>query len=153
MAAALDRQHPRDLFDIRLMFDFVTDFAQIKKGFFYALLGSDRPVIELLSPNRINHRETLVNQFAGMTEVPFSYNDYEEIRERLIDFIHSNLTQQDREFLIAFESGDDLLPFTEYQEFLLFPAVQWKLQNIQKLKEGNQNKLRDGVKKLEQILS
>jgi len=77
------------------MFDFITNFEQIKRGFFYSLLGSDRPIIESLHPNRVDHQETLVKQFAGMTKIPFSYDDYEETREKLVDFINSNLSQQD----------------------------------------------------------
>ena len=152
ITAALDRQHPRDLFDVKLMFDFVTDFKQVKKGFLYCLLGGDRPIVESLSPNRIDQQETMIKQFSGMTDLPFSYSDYEETREKLIDFINSNLTQQDKEFLIAFEAGNNLLQFTEYQKYLQFPSVQWKLQNINKLKETNLIKHRESVKKLENYL-
>jgi len=153
MTAALDRQHPRDLFDIKLMFNFVSDFEQIKKGFLYCLLGCDRPIVELLSPNRINLQETMIKQFSGMTDIPFSYSDYEETREKLIEFINSNLTQQDKEFLIAFETGKNLLQFSEYQKYLLFPSIQWKLKNINKLKEINPIKHREGVKILENYLA
>jgi len=153
ITAALDRQHPRDLFDVKLMFNFVTDFEQVKKGFFYCLLGGDRPIFELLSPNRIDQQETMIKQFSGMTDILFSYSDYEETREKLIDFVNSNLTQQDKEFLIAFEAGNDLSQFAEYQEYLRFPSVQWKLQNIGKLKEINPNKLKGNVRKLENVLS
>jgi len=41
-------------------------------------LGGDRPIIEFLHPNKIDHQETLVKQFAGMAKIPFSNNDYEE---------------------------------------------------------------------------
>jgi len=150
--AALDRQHPRDLFDVKLMFDFVTDFIQIKKGFLYCLLGGDRPIVELLSPNRIDQYGTMIKQFSGMTDIPFSYSNYEETREKLIDFINSNLTQQDKEFLIAFEAGNELLHFAEYQEYLQFPSVQWKLQNINKLREINPKKHTESVQKLENYL-
>jgi hypothetical protein len=153
MMAALDRQHPRDLFDIKLMFDLVADFDQIRKGFFYALLGGDRPIVESLAPNRINQQETLVKQFAGMTDIPFSYSDYEETREQLIGFIHSNLTKEDKDFLIAFEAGDDLSRFTNYQEYLLFPSILWKRQNIAKLKENNPNKLKHYIKKMEMTIA
>lgn len=124
--AALDRQHPRDLFDVKLMFDFITNFDQVKRGFLYCLLGGDRPIIESLQPNRVDHQETLVKQFAGMTKIPFSYNDYEETREKLIDFINSNLSLQDKEFLIAFEAGEELSRYTEYQEYLRFPSVHYR---------------------------
>jgi predicted nucleotidyltransferase component of viral defense system len=152
ITAALDRQHPRDLFDVKLMFDFVTDLEQVKKGFLYCLLGGDRPIIESLSPNRIDQQETMIKQFTRMTEAPFLYSDYEETREKLIDFINSNLTQQDKEFLVAFEAGNDLLQFAEYQEYLQFPSVQWKLQNINKLKENNPIKHRESIKKLEKYV-
>ena len=152
ITGALDRQHPRDLFDVKLMFDFITNFDQIKRGFLYCLLGGDRPIIESLKPNRVDHQETLVKQFSGMTKIPFSYNDYGETREKLIDFINSNLSLQDKEFLIAFEAGEELSRHTEYQEYLHFPSVQWKMQNISKLKKINPAKLRKGVEKLEGFL-
>ncbi|MDR2232688.1 MAG: nucleotidyl transferase AbiEii/AbiGii toxin family protein [Tannerella sp.] len=153
ITAALDRQHPRDLFDVKLMFDFVTDFEQVKKGFLYCLLGSDRPIVETLSPNRIDRQATMVKQFSGMTDIPFSYSDYMETREKLIDFINSNLSQKDKEFLIAFEAGSDLSPFVDYQEYFQFPSVQWKFQNISKLKEINPNKHNGSVKKLANYLT
>jgi predicted nucleotidyltransferase component of viral defense system len=77
ISAALDRQHPRDLFDIKLMFNKITDFSDISKGFFYSILGGDRPLVESLAPNRTDQRETLAKQFAGMTDIPFSYSDFE----------------------------------------------------------------------------
>jgi hypothetical protein len=152
ITAALDRQHPRDLFDIKMMFDFVTDFERIKKGFIYYLLGSDRPIHELLSPGRIDHRETLVKQFTGMASVAFSYNDFETTREKLINFINSNLLQQDKAFLVAFEAGNDLSQFVEYQEYLQFPSVQWKLHKINKLRENEPEKHIERVKRLENYL-
>lgn len=152
ITAALDRQHPRDLFDVKLMFDFITNFDQVKRGFLYCRLGGDRPIIESLQPNRVDHQETLVKQFARMTKIPFSYNDYEETREKLVDFINSNLTLQDKEFLIAFESGEDLSRYTEYQEYLHFPSVLWKMQNISKLKKINPAKHRRSIEKLEGFL-
>ncbi|HPW65881.1 MAG TPA: nucleotidyl transferase AbiEii/AbiGii toxin family protein [Salinivirgaceae bacterium] len=152
ITAALDRQHPRDLFDVKLMFNFVNNFEQVKKGFFYCLLGGDRPIVETLSPNRIDQQETMIKQFSGMTNIPFSYDDYNETREKLIDFINSNLTEQDKNFLLSFEEGQKLSKFIEYQEYLQFPSVQWKLQNINKLKELNPNKLKQNIKKLEKLL-
>jgi hypothetical protein len=62
------------------------------------------------------------------------------------------LSLQDKEFLIAFEAGEELSRHTEYQEYLHFPSVQWKMQNISKLKKINPAKLRKGVEKLEGFL-
>ena len=51
IAAALSRQHPRDLFDCRGITS--DDFNAVKDGFMLCLLGSDKPVIESLQPNPI----------------------------------------------------------------------------------------------------
>jgi predicted nucleotidyltransferase component of viral defense system len=86
IAAALSRQHPRDLFDYNYM---DTDkIVDLKRGYMFALLGSDKPFIESLSPNVINQHEALENQFRGMTDVPFTYENYESTREQLIKFVN-----------------------------------------------------------------
>jgi hypothetical protein len=115
ISAALDRQHPRDLFDIQLMFGIINGFPDIRKGFFYSLLGSDRPIIESLAPNPTNQSEALVKQSSGMTDIPFTYSDFEETRERLVEFINFNLTANDKEFLLDFEAGNSLTEDAEYQ--------------------------------------
>jgi hypothetical protein len=44
------------------------------------LLGSDKPIVESFAPNPIDQSEAMENQFNGMTDTPFSYQDYEEAR-------------------------------------------------------------------------
>lgn len=55
ITAALDRQHPRDLFDVNLVLYYIKDFDAIKRGFIFCLLGSDRPILESLNPNFNDH--------------------------------------------------------------------------------------------------
>ena len=73
ITAALSRQHPRDLFDCKYME--IDNFKDVKDGFMLCLLGSDKPIIESLRPNSIDQTEALEKQFAGMSDVPFSYAD------------------------------------------------------------------------------
>ena len=148
ISAALDRQHPRDLFDIKLMFDRINSFEDIRMGLFYSILGGDRPIVESLAPNRTDQSDTLVKQFSGMTNRPFSYSDFEETREKLITFINTNLTTKDKEFLFDFEAGYSLSKYIEFQEFLKFPSFQWKQLNINKLKFDNPAKHKQGIDKL-----
>jgi len=148
ISAALDRQHPRDLFDVKLMFEKTNNFDDIRKGLFYCILGGDRPIVESLAPNRTDQSDTLVKQFSGMTNIPFTYSDFEETREKLIAFINTNLTDKDKEFFLDFEAGNPLSKFIDYQEFLKFPSVQWKQLNINKLKLDNPAKHKQGVEKL-----
>ena len=82
ISAALDRQHPRDLFDCKYMP--LNAIDQAKDGLLFSLIGSGKPIIESLQPNPIDQTEALKNQFEGMTDVPFSYEDYKVTRKELI---------------------------------------------------------------------
>lgn len=146
VVAALSRQHPRDLFDCRGITD--KDFAEIKDGFMLCLLGSDKPIVESLSPNPINQTEALENQFNGMSDEPFLYTDYETSRNNLIEVVNRGLNQIDRDFLISFESG---MPDWEKccaGDLSQYPSVKWKLQNIIALSKKNPQKHQDGIGKL-----
>ncbi|MBN2818778.1 MAG: nucleotidyl transferase AbiEii/AbiGii toxin family protein [Bacteroidales bacterium] len=146
ISAALSRQHPRDLFDFNYM---ETDkIVNLKRGFMFALLGSDKPVVESLSPHPINQREALENQFRGMTDIPFTYENYETTRERLISFINGLLSEEDKGFLVSFEKGDPQWEKSFYSDFSDYPSVQWKLFNVNKLKIQDPAKHRLEVEKL-----
>lgn len=69
------------------------------------MLGSDRPIHESFAPTLIDQREALANQFVGMTETPFTYEEFEETRNRLIANVNSLMTDTDRRFLVSFEYG------------------------------------------------
>jgi hypothetical protein len=148
MCAALDRQHPRDLFDVKYMFEYIHSFDEIKTGFIFCLLSGDRPIVESLYPNLIDQKAALENQFRGMTDIPFTYDDYERIRQQLITFVNSNLKQSDKEFLVSYEEGNPLWSNSEYDYFKLYPSIQWKQLNINRLKQNNPTKHKQGIEKL-----
>jgi len=151
IAAALSRQHPRDLFDYNYMEPDKID--NLKRGFMFALLGSDKPFIESLAPHAINQQEALENQFRGMTDIPFTYENYESARKHLITFINSILSEEDKMFLISFEEGDPQWKKSAYSDFVDFPSVQWKLLNVNKLKTQNPTKHRQEVDRLKDYWS
>ena len=146
LAAALSRQHPRDFFDCKLME--VKSFDEIKDGLMYSLLGSDKPIIESLQPNPVTRQEALENQFAGMSDIPFTYSDFEEVRKDLIEKVNRMFTDEDKEFLISFEQGEPEWNKCCVDNLSNYPSVKWKLQNILKLKETNREKHKSGVEKL-----
>lgn len=150
IAAALSRQHPRDLFDCKYMD--IQSFNEVKDGFIFCLLGSDKPIVESLRPNEINQTEALENQFMGMTNIPFGYDDYVEARKRLIEMVNGNLTQADKEFLLSFENGQPDWGKCYAGDLSSFPSVQWKLLNIAKLKGSNPRKFEQGIEKLNDVL-
>ena len=147
IAAALSRQHPRDLFDCREITE--KDFSEVKAGFMLCLLGSDKPIVESLTPNPINQTEALENQFEGMTDEPFSYEDYEMSRSNLIQVVNRGLDETDKDFLISFELGTPDWNKCCAGDLSQYPSVRWKLQNIQNLKNKNPQKHQEGVDKLE----
>jgi predicted nucleotidyltransferase component of viral defense system len=149
ICAALDRQHPRDLFDVKYLLDNEGFTDKIKRGFLFGLLSSKRPVIEMLFPNWINQEQAYYNQFVGMTNEAFSYADFESTRAKLIETIHYYLTEQDKHFIVNFENAT---PDWSTYNFAQFPAVKWKLQNIEKLKSSNPSKHDNGIILLKQKL-
>jgi hypothetical protein len=66
----LDRQHPRDLFDVKLLLDNEGITDEIRKAFVVYLASHDRPMHELLDPKAKNIRGIYENEFAGMTVDP-----------------------------------------------------------------------------------
>jgi predicted nucleotidyltransferase component of viral defense system len=137
ICAALDRQHPRDLFDVKYLLANEGFSEEVKKGFLMWLLCGDRPINEVIKPNLQDQRSAMVNQFEGMSEEDFSYEEYEAVRKKLITTIHERLTEKDRKFLLSVKN---LTPDWSIYDFERFPAVQWKLQNLQKLKTTNPQK-------------
>lgn len=148
ISAALSRQHPRDLFDVKQMDIPLTD---VKEGLIFCLLGSDRPIHESFAPNLIDQHEAMERQFSGMSEIPFGYNDFEATREKLVSDINSVMTEEDRRFLIGFEELDVDWENTPYSSFREYPSVRWKMQNLQKLKASNPKKLKAEADKLRKI--
>ncbi|KAA6334042.1 hypothetical protein EZS27_017605 [termite gut metagenome] len=146
IAAALSRQHPRDLFDYKYMD--VESFDEIKDGLMLCLLGSDKPILESLQPNPVNQEEALKNQFEGMSDIIFSYSDFEVARQDLIEKVNGFLTEDDKKFLVSFEQGNPEWNKCCAGDLSKYPSIQWKLLNISKLKETNPEKHRSGMEKL-----
>jgi len=68
--AALDRQHPRDLFDIHMLFKNEGLPEKVCKAFIVYLVSHSRPMIEILNPHWGDLRPIFEREFQGM--VPHS---------------------------------------------------------------------------------
>lgn len=145
IAAALSRQHPRDLFDVKYM---DIPLSKCREGLIFCLLGSDRPIHESFAPRLIDQRKAMDNQFAGMTDIPFTYEEFEDTRTKLINDVKSLMTDADKKFLISFESGQPEWNGYEFEYFKDYPSVQWKLLNLKKLAKQNSQKLREEMEYL-----
>jgi hypothetical protein len=93
-------------------------------------------------------QEAFENQFRGMTDIPFTYQNYETARNQLIAFVNTMLSEEDQAFLFSFEEGEPQWEKSSYSDFKDFPSVQWKLLNIKKLKTQNLEKHSRELKRL-----
>lgn len=150
IAAALSRQHPRDMFDIHNMSISLED---AKYGFVFYLLGSDRPIHESFAPTLINQKYAMEKQFEGMSDVTFTYEDYEATRLKLIRDARNMMTDEDIRFLVSFEQGSPIWEESHYAKLSEYPSVKWKLLNLGKLKKSNPKKLEMEAGRLEKIFN
>lgn len=149
LCAALDRQHPRDLFDVLLLFRHETFDDTLRKAFIVYLICNDRPLVELLNPGLIDIGPVFGTEFRDMASVAVTCEELEETRKTLIAKIAQDLTLTERQFLLSFKEGKpqwDLLGLEGVQNL---PAVQWKLLNIGRIAP---EKHRQAVRKLRDYL-
>jgi predicted nucleotidyltransferase component of viral defense system len=134
ICAALDRQHPRDLFDVYwlLQNEGLTD--DIRKAFVVFLASHDRPMNELLSPNRKNLQRVYADEFSGMTLTPVPLAALEEVREQLIAKVNADLTAAEREFLLSLKMMQPKWELLGLPGVERLPGPQWKLYNLRKMK-------------------
>ena len=149
ICAALDRQHPRDLFDIKWLLENEGITDDLRKTFLVYLISGNRPMAELLSPHRKDIRSVYEGEFANMAEVHVPIEALEEAREALIQAIHKSLTKDEKQFLISFKSRSPNWSLLGLEGISELPAVKWKLINLNKMPEA---KYREALDKLKSAL-
>ncbi len=141
IVAALDRQHPRDLFDIRelLANEGITD--DLRKAFLVYLVSHNRPMAEVLAPARLDIAAEFARGFDGMTERPVTLDELLQTREDLITDVVANMPADHRRFLMSIKRGyPDWSPLALLGADLL-PAVRWRLENLERLDEKKRSML------------
>jgi len=143
IVAALDRQHPRDLFDIRdLLANEGIDDA-LRQAFIVYLVSHDRPMSEVLAPKLKDFSNEFLRGFEGMAEQAITQDELAAARDALIAEIVGHMPEMHRQFLISFEQGSpdwDLLGVAGASDL---PAVRWRQQNLDKLSDQRRTALVD----------
>ena len=151
LVAALDRQHPRDLFDVKLLYE----NEGLSDDLYHTLLAyisfSGRPPHELLNPNRRELAEPFTKEFEGMTTEPIALSELEECRERLLHDVRSRLDDGAKRFLLTLHDADPDFEAIGLGHVINMPAVAWKLQNLQKLKDSNPDKHSEQRRMIEEL--
>ncbi|HNV60549.1 MAG TPA: nucleotidyl transferase AbiEii/AbiGii toxin family protein [Rhodoferax sp.] len=137
LVAAMDRQHPRDLFDVMHMLSRFGWQASFVDCFVAYLAGHNRPVHEVLFPKIKPLEPAFTNEFVGMTRDEVTLETLMQTQAQLIDELPRHLLSRHREFLLSLvrcEPDWTSMPFAHLREL---PAVKWKLMNLGKLKKSH----------------
>jgi hypothetical protein len=136
LVAALDRQHPRDLFDVRDLLANEGIGDELRKAFIVYLLSHNRPFAEVLAPARLSMAEEFERGFVGMTEAPVTIGELIEARETLIAAITGRMPPEHRRFLLSIKGGAPDWSLLGVPGADALPAVRWRLDNLAKLDPG-----------------
>ena len=138
--AALDRQHPRDLFDVKLLFENEGITTKLFHTFLVYVASSSRPMHELLNPHLDNIVENYRRDFQGMARYPVTLEELLTTRELLIRDIQSRFGENIKRFLLGLHDGIPDFDYINLPQAEHLPAVRWKLLNLEKLKKNNPKK-------------
>lgn len=138
--AALDRQHPRDLFDVKLLYENEGLTDDLFRVFMVYVAGSGRPMHELLAPTAPFDDALYDEEFLGMTKAPVNREDLIETRARLHADIRERLTGGAATFLLGLHNAEPDFDLIGLPNAANLPAVRWKLINLEKLKRTNPEK-------------
>lgn len=152
ICAALDRQHPRDLFDVKNLFDNEGITADVKDSFIFYLISHNRPINELLNPNFKDIENEYKNEFVSMAKVDVPLDELLKVRLRLVQGIKSALTENDKSFLISFVSNIPDWSLVRDDKIKDFPSVKWKMFNQEKLEVKDKVKHKNYVDSLKNLL-
>lgn len=149
ICAALDRQHPRDLFDIYYLLENEGITEGICKAFLVYLMSHNRPMSELLDPNWKNLDSSYKSEFSGMSVSPLTMDQLYSAGKRLVKTLRETFTDVDRRFLVEFKRGNpDWISFFNPSVQHL-PGILWKQKNLHKLSPAKRNQ---AISKLEKII-
>jgi len=133
ICAALDRQHPRDLFDIKLLMENEGIDKSVIRAFIFYLISHDRPIVEVLNPTLLDIEQVFENEFSGMTSDDISLDELIVVRSKLVANIKNQMTEEQKHFLLSFKNKKPEWILSGIKELDKYPSVQWKFLNLNKM--------------------
>lgn len=149
IVAALDRQHPRDLFDVKLLLDRSGMTDDIFRSFVLHLAGHKGVIAHTLEPRRKPIARLFEDQFQGMAELDVSVLALEEAREHLVREIHRRLGDREKRFLLSVKKREPEWGLIAFAGAERWPPIAWKLHNLGRMDPARHQR---AVSNLEQVL-
>lgn len=140
LVAALDRQHPRDLFDVMQLFAHEGITPGIRRAFVVYLASHNRPVHEVLFPPLRDIQHDYTHNFTGMTAEPVPLDGLLAVRERMMDELQHGLDADERRFLLLLVAGTPDWSLLGIAHIEHLPGIRWKLHNLAQLQKANAKK-------------
>ena len=152
LVAAMDRQHPRDLFDVMQLLAFEGITPGIRRSFVAHLAGHNRPIHEVLFPNRKDLFDDYTQTFLGMTTEPVELSVLISVREKMIRQLQDDLDENERNFLISLVRNKPNWALLNIAHLDQLPSSRWKMKNIEQLAITNPKKFEAQANELERLL-
>ena len=130
LVAALDRQHPRDLFDVWTMFESGGLSDDMVECFVVYLAGHNRPTHEVLFGNDKNTAAEYRSHFVGMTRDPVELDTLLAARAQLKEELPRRLSERHRQFLAGLARAEPDWSLLRCEHAAELPALRWKLANL-----------------------
>lgn len=133
LVAALDRQHPRDLFDVRDLLANEGLSDELREAFIVYLLSHNRPMFEVLSGRCKDLSDEYRDGFEGMTDEPVTIDELIQTQAAMIDALIGNMPDDHRTFLVGFEAGEPDWSLLNIPHAKDLPAILWRQRNLDRL--------------------
>jgi len=147
--ATLDRQHPRDLFDVYQLLENEGIDDKLRTALIIYLISHDHSPHTLLSPAARDITHDYERNFLGMIEEDITMKTLLDVRTALVDNITSNMSEDHRHFLVSFYRRKPEWSLLGLNGLDQLPAVRWRELNLDKA--GKETRA-DMVHKLEEVL-
>ncbi len=133
ICAALDRQHPRDLFDIKYFLDNYEYTPELMDTFIVYLISHKRPINEVLMPTLQDITRAYENEFRQMADTPIPVTELLDARANMINSVQNNLSDRHKEFLLTFKAMKPRWELLHLDGVEHLPGVKWKMINLQRM--------------------
>lgn len=153
LVAALDRQHPRDLFDVMQLFEHEGITPGIRRAFVVYLSSSNRPIHEVLFTPLRDIRHDYEHNFQGMTAEPVPLDALLAARERMLQELQKGLDADERRFLLSLAAGTPEWSLLGIKHLEQLPGIRWKLHNLAQLQKADARRFAEQVDLLAEQLS
>ena len=153
LVAAMDRQHPRDLFDVMELFAHGGITPEIRRSFVVYLASHNRTIHEVLFPTPKDIRLAYNGSFVGMTTEPVTLDALLESRDRLFLELPAALDANEREFLRTLVRAKPDWSLLDIPHLKELPAIRWRLQNLEQLLRRQPDRFRSLAETLDERLA